>query len=88
MLLQESLKEPLCSLSISPLLQEHISHFTVLINGSPQVVLLNMDLHEDFINEERISIFLMFSSQPLSILRPELVAPQTNCFVAHLDVTI
>ncbi|MFT6056477.1 MAG: hypothetical protein ACJAS2_000752 [Pseudohongiellaceae bacterium] len=75
MLLQESLKEPLCGLSISPLLQEYINHLTILINGSPQVMLLTMDRHEDFIIEERISISLMFSSQPLSILRPELVAP-------------
>jgi hypothetical protein len=61
-LVQLPLKETLCSLSITPLLQEHINHFTVLISGSLQVLPLTLDLHEDLVNEERIAVSLMFSS--------------------------
>ncbi|MFT6056459.1 MAG: hypothetical protein ACJAS2_000734 [Pseudohongiellaceae bacterium] len=60
-LVQQPLKEAPCRLSVPTLLQEHINDLTVLINGSPQVVPLTLDLHEDFIYEERISISLMLS---------------------------
>jgi hypothetical protein len=55
-LAQQSLKEPLCSLSISPLLQEHTNYFAILIYGSPQVVPLTLDLHEYLIDEKCITI--------------------------------
>ena len=60
--LQESLKESLCALSITPLLQEYINYFTILINGPLQIILLPANLNEHFINEESITIPLMFSS--------------------------
>ena len=62
MILQESLKESLCALSITPLLQEYINYFTILINGPLQIILLPANLNEHFINEESITIPLMFSS--------------------------
>ena len=61
-ILQESLKEALCALSITPLLQEYINYFTILINGPLQIILLPANLNEHFINEESITIPLMFSS--------------------------
>jgi len=62
MILQESLKESLCALSITPLLQDYINYFTILINGPLQIILLPANLNEHFINEESITIPLMFSS--------------------------
>ena len=61
-ILQESLKEALCALSITPLLQEYINYFTILINGPLQIILLPANLNEHLINEESITIPLMFSS--------------------------
>jgi hypothetical protein len=87
-LVQQPLKETLCGLAISPLLQEHIYHFTVLIYGSPQVKALTLDLHEDLIDEKCITIPLVFSSQSLGVLRPELVTPQANGFVADHNVSM
>jgi hypothetical protein len=69
MFTQQPFKETLCSLPITSFLQEHINHSTVF-SGSPQVMLLVIDLHKYFINKEGISISLMFSSQTLSILGP------------------
>jgi hypothetical protein len=51
-------------------------------------MLLSLDLNEQLINEESVTISLVFSSQPLSILRPKLIAPKTNSFVAHLNATM
>jgi hypothetical protein len=50
-------------------------------------MLLSLDPHEHLINEERVTITLMLSSQSLGILLPKFIAPQSNCFVAHLDAT-
>jgi hypothetical protein len=74
-LVQQPLKETLCSLSISPFLQEHINNLTILIHSTPQIVLPPMDLHEHLINEESIAIALVLSSQTLGVLRTELIAP-------------
>ena len=75
MLPQQPLKEALCSLSVPTLLQEYINYFTVLVDSSPQVKALILDLHKDLINEERIAVALMLSSQSLGVLRSELIAP-------------
>jgi len=59
--LQEPLKEALCSLSITSLLKICINNFTILVYRAPQIMLLPLNLHEDFINEECIAISLLFS---------------------------
>jgi hypothetical protein len=47
-----------------------------------------LDLHEYFVNEESIAVALMFSSQSLSKLQSELIAPLTDGFVADLNATL
>jgi hypothetical protein len=47
--------------TIPPSLKIHINHLAILIDSSPQVILLAIDLHEDFIDEEGIIVALMFS---------------------------
>ena len=86
--IQKSLKEPLCGLSVAPLLQEYINNLTILIHSTPQIVLLPLDLNEHLINEESIAIALVLSSQSLGIFRPEFIAPQTNGFIANLNATL
>jgi len=56
-------------------LKKDINHFTILINRSPKVMLLTLNLHEYFVNEERVAVASVLPSQSLSVLRPELVAP-------------
>jgi len=85
---QQPLKETLSGLPVAALLKKYINHFTVLIDGPPKVMLLTLDLHEHFIDVERIAVALMFSSQPLRVLRSEFVAPETDGFVADLNAAL
>ena len=72
---QQPLKEPLCGPSVPPLLEKYINYFSVLINGSPQIMLLSLDLQEDLINEERVTISLMFSPKVSRKSGSKFVAP-------------
>ena len=56
-------------------LQKDIDDFSVLIDGSPQIVLLTLNLHEKFIDLEGITKSLVTASQTPSILGPKFVAP-------------
>ena len=50
-----------------PGLKIHIHHLTILINRPPQIVLLAVDLHEYFIDQEGIAIAPMHSLQYSSV---------------------
>ena len=45
-------------------------------------MLLAIDLHEDFINEERFDAALVFSFQTSGIHSPKLDAPEANGLIA------
>jgi len=47
----------------SPGLQVYINDIATLINSAPQIMLLFIDLHKDFIDVEGITITLMFLLQ-------------------------
>jgi hypothetical protein len=55
--------------------------------GSPQVVLVAIDLHEDFVDEEGIAVSPVLPLQSSSVYRSELDAPQANRFAADGDAT-
>jgi hypothetical protein len=59
--LQQSLEEMPGRCTITPCLQEYINHFSVLVYCTPKVVLLAINLHKNFIDEECVAIALMFS---------------------------
>ncbi len=46
-----------------------------LVNGSPQVVLLTINLHKDFINVEGVAVALMFSHEPPGVSGSRFDAP-------------
>ena len=48
-------------------LQIHINDLTVLIYSPPEVMLLAVDLHKDFIDEEGVAITSMFPLQSSSV---------------------
>ncbi len=58
---QQTLEEALGRGSIPPFLQVYINHFAILVNSSPEIMLFAIDLYEDFIDEEGITIATMFS---------------------------
>ena len=67
MISEQTLEEPLSSSAIASGLQIHIHHLTVLVNSSPQVTLLTVDPHEDFIDEESVTVTLVLSLQSTSV---------------------
>jgi hypothetical protein len=59
-------------------LEKHINDLTILIYGSPEITLFAINLDEHLINEKGVAISLVPFSQPGSVLRSELVAPQSD----------
>jgi hypothetical protein len=58
-------------------LRIHRSH--ILVDDSLQVVLLTVDLHENFIDVERVAEASMLSFQAAGVNGTELYAPEANC---------
>ena len=82
---EQPFEEPLGCCTVTSHLQKHIDHLSVLIHGSPQVLLPTLDLHEHFIDEKCVSISLMSTLQALDIFGAELVAPQSNRLIAYCN---
>ncbi len=61
MFLQQSFKESFSCRTIPTFLEIHINNFTILVNRSPEVMLLTINSNENFINEKSITISPMFS---------------------------
>jgi hypothetical protein len=53
---EQSSEEALGCLPISACLQEYINDSAVLIHGTPQILLLALDLHEPLVEEKRIPV--------------------------------
>jgi hypothetical protein len=68
-------------------LQIHVHHLAIQIYSAPQVMLLTLDLDEDFIDVERVATALMLSFQPTSINSSEFDTPETDCFSADDDAS-
>ena len=62
-----------------------INHFTVPVDSPPQIMLLAVDLHEDFIDIEGISVVSMTSLQTAGINRFEFDALQPDRCTAAGD---
>jgi hypothetical protein len=82
---QQTPEEALCSSPITLCLKVHINHFAILIDCPPEVMLLAIDLYEDFVNEERVAIASVLSFQAASIDSPELDTPKADRFTADRD---
>ena len=57
----QTLEEPLCRSSFTTGLQEYIYYFTVLVNCSPEVMQLPVDIDEDFINVKGFAVASVLS---------------------------
>jgi hypothetical protein len=71
-----------CGIPVSARLQKHINHFSVLVDRTPQIVLLTPDLHEDFINEESVALAWMFSPESPGVPGSKLDAPKSDRLIA------
>jgi hypothetical protein len=83
--LQESLKKALCRTLITTRLNQYVDHVSVLIDCSPQVVLLAVDSHEDFIQMPDIAKATLSPLEFPRIGRTELLTPMSNGFIGDDD---
>jgi hypothetical protein len=66
-------------------LKIHINHFTVLVYGPPEIMLLAVDLDEYFIDVKGVAETSVPSLQATGINRTEFNAPETDRFAADGD---
>jgi len=86
--LQHFAKEPFGS-SLGPLFRhQDVESIAVLIDSTPEIELLSLNLHEDFIDEPSIAQPALLSSDRSGIFRPELQAPVSNCLVRDGNATL
>jgi len=83
----KTLEEALGCSTISASLQIDIDHFSILINSTPQILLLAIDLHEDFIDVERIAVTTVPLFESTSVSSTELNTPESDGFVADTNAS-
>ena len=82
----QSAEEPLGCMFIAARLQQDIDDITVLIHGTPKILLLAIDFHEDFVQMPRIAEATLFLLKALCIVGPEFSAPSPDGFIRNRDV--
>jgi hypothetical protein len=88
MRIQQSFEKTFGGFAVASPLQEDVDHFSVLIDGSPQVVLPTINLHEYFIDIEGVTETLVSTFQTSSISRPKFVTPQPDGFIADDNTSL
>jgi hypothetical protein len=84
----QPLEEPPSSSPISLGLEIDINYITILIHSPPKVVLLALDLHEDFIDVECIAVSSVLSLQSSGGYRTKLDEPQADCLSADGNTSL
>jgi hypothetical protein len=65
-----------------------INDLSILVYGSPQIMLLAIDLHEDFIDVECVAKASVLSLKPSSVHSSKLDAPEPDGFVTYDDPSL
>jgi hypothetical protein len=68
-------------------LEKYINDLAILIHCSPQIVLLAVDLDENFIDVERIAVTPLFALKASGINGPEIDASEPDRFPSDDDAT-
>ena len=71
-------EEALSRSSVPLSLKADINRLAILINSAPQVVLLTIDLHEYFVDEECVTVASVLSFEPPGVFGAKFVAPQSD----------
>jgi hypothetical protein len=80
---QQSTKEPLGCTLITSRLQQNINHITILIHGTPKILLLAVDSDEEFVQIPGITEAPLFHLKTSGIVGSEFPAPLANGFVRN-----
>jgi hypothetical protein len=86
--LQPSPKEPLGRVGISPWLSENVEHNTVLIHGTPKIMLYSADPDEHLIEIPLIPRSWPPAAQAVGKAPAEFLAPATNGLVGDDDTPL
>ena len=78
---QEALEESFSSRTIPSRLEIYVNHLTILVDCPPQIMLFAINLYEDFIDVEGVTVALMLSFQTARLYCAEFEAPETDRFV-------
>jgi hypothetical protein len=84
----QSTKEQLGCTLIAPRLQQNIDDVTVLIHGTPKIMLPAIDFHEDFVQIPDITEASLFLLQTPCIIRSEFPAPSPDGFVGNNNTAL
>ena len=82
---QQSAKEPLGCMLIAARLQQNIDDITVLIHGTPKILLLAVDSDEEFVQIPGITEASLFLLKTSGIVGSEFPAPLSDGFVRNND---
>ena len=85
MIPQQALEEPLSRSPIPLCLKIDAHNLAILIDGSPQIMLLPVNLHKDFINVEGVAVAPVLALQSVCINSTELDTPEADRFAADGD---
>ena len=86
--LQQPREEALCSIGITPGLNQDVEHDTLLIDGAPKIVLNALDPDEDFVHMPFVSRLWPAATQAVGETRGEFLAPAAHRLVGHDDATL
>ena len=70
---------------IAARLEQDVDHVAVLVNRTPEIVLLTPDVHEEFIQVPRIAQATLSPLEPTRILGTELPTPLSDGFLGNQD---
>src|SRR6516164_3213214 len=82
---QQSAKEPLGGTLIAARLEQNIDDVTILIHGTPKILLLTVDSDEEFVQIPGITEASQFLLKTSGIVRSEFLAPLPHGFVRNND---
>lgn len=82
---QQPAKEAFGRTLIATGLNKNTDHVAVLVNGAPEILLLTLDIHEEFIQMPNVTQSALSSSESPGIFGPELPTPLSDGLVADYD---
>jgi len=82
---QQSAKEPLGCTLIAARLQQNINNITILIDGTPKILLLAVDSDEEFVQIPSITEAFLLLFKTSGIVRSEFPAPLADGFIRNND---
>jgi hypothetical protein len=82
---EQATEKPFSSLLIAAALHENINDIAVLIDGSPQILLLSLNRDKHFVEMPGVTQAALSFFQFASISRTKLLTPLTNGFIGDGD---